>query len=67
MTTRPNDRPVSMPDHEARRLADHANAKPYDTEIATKLAWRPAWSIRSRRGAWAAFQAFLKSSWQASK
>ena len=25
-----------------------------DWDKATRLAWRPAWAIRSRRGAWAA-------------
>ncbi|MEM7268528.1 MAG: hypothetical protein AAF401_04660 [Pseudomonadota bacterium] len=25
-----------------------------------RLAWRPAWSIRSRKGAWAAFLDMLK-------
>ena len=48
-------RPTTMPSAQARRLADEANALPYDPDRATRLAWRPAWSIRSRRGAWAAF------------
>ena len=26
-----------------------------DWDAVMRLAWRPAWSIRSRRGAWAAF------------
>ena len=52
--------PVSMPTVEARRLAEKSNTGPYDVDIAMKLAWRPAWSIRSRRGAWTAFKAFLK-------
>ena len=54
-------RPATMPDAEARRLAEEANALPYDPDRATRLAWRPAWSIRSRRGAWAAFREFLRS------
>lgn len=27
---------------------------------AVRLAWRPAWAIRSRKGAWAAFWAMLR-------
>lgn len=53
-------RPATMADAEARRLADEANALPYDPDRATRLAWRPAWSIRSRRGAWAAFRRLFR-------
>lgn len=54
------ERPSTMPDGDARKIADQANNAPYDPDIATKLAWRPAWSIRSRRGAWAAFMALFR-------
>lgn len=30
-----------------------------DWDAATRLAWRPAWAIRSRRGAWAPFAEML--------
>jgi len=29
-------------------------------DLMTQLAWRPAWAIRSRRGAWSAFKEFLQ-------
>jgi hypothetical protein len=32
-----------------------------DWDKATRLAWRPAWAIRSRRGAWGAFRVFLSA------
>jgi len=31
-----------------------------EKDEAVRLAWRPAWSIRSRRGAWAAFLDMLR-------
>ena len=31
-----------------------------DWNKVTRLAWRPAWAIRSRRGAWAAFREMLR-------
>lgn len=29
-------------------------------DLMTRLAWRPAWAIRSRRGAWRAFLSLLR-------
>ena len=51
-----------MPEAEARRLVEAVLAEPGppDPAKATRLAWRPAWSIRSRRGAWAAFLAMFR-------
>ena len=31
-----------------------------ERDEATRLAWRPAWAIQSRRGAWSAFLAMLR-------
>ena len=31
-----------------------------DWDKATRLAWRPAWAIRSRRGAWSALKALFR-------
>lgn len=31
-----------------------------DWDKATRLAWRPAWAIRSRRGAWKALRALFR-------
>jgi len=36
-----------------------------DLEKAARLAWRPAWSIRSRRGSVAPFVEMLKGWWRA--
>ena len=33
-----------------------------DWAKVTRLAWRPAWAIRSRRGAWAAFRTMFRRS-----
>lgn len=60
-----------MPDREDEREPDRGPATLYGARLRTvrqradmgdraaqvRLAWRPAWSIRSRRGAWAAFRA----------
>lgn len=47
---------------EARQVAERLNVArgPLDLDGATRLAWRPAWSIRSRRGALAAFRALFR-------
>ena len=31
-----------------------------DWDKVTRLAWRPAWAIRSRRGAWSAVKALFR-------
>ncbi|MDH3668958.1 MAG: hypothetical protein OEN23_18725 [Paracoccaceae bacterium] len=57
------ERTETMPTAEARRLADEINRDtgPLDLAKATRLAWRPAWSIRSRRGSLREFVAHLNS------
>lgn len=57
---RPIDRPATMtPDEVSVCLAALDNSPP-DHDPYTRLAWRPAWSIRSQKGAWAAFLAMIR-------
>ena len=56
MRTNPQ-RPATMtPDEVAKTLQAWRNGtRTNDEDPFTRLGWRPAWSIRSRRGAWEPF------------
>jgi len=50
------------------RQRPHATPADTDGELdwdkATRLAWRPAWAIRSRRGSIAPFLSMLRQMWR---
>lgn len=48
---------ATMSAAEVRRSLDQLRTEKSggDEDPVTRLAWRPAWSIRSRRGAWRPF------------
>ena len=62
------DRPLTCTDWLKQdppdRRRDHATPADTDGRLdwdkSTRLAWRPAWAIRSRRGAWSAFRDWLR-------
>ncbi len=61
-TPSPPARAATLSATEVRRALDllaHRAAPPGEDPL-TRLAWRPAWSIRSRRGALAPFLALIR-------
>ena len=48
------------PENERERGALADTDGRLDWNKVTRLAWRPAWAIRSRRGAWAAFREMFR-------
>ncbi|MEM8793334.1 MAG: hypothetical protein AAGE80_17055 [Pseudomonadota bacterium] len=51
------ERPATMSSEEVAEVLPRvaADTVPEGEDAFTRLAWRPAWSIRSRRGAFRAF------------
>ena len=59
--TDPAPRGVHMSEREVAEALTALDADPSDPEgLRARLAWRPAWAIRSRRGALAAFLSLLR-------
>ena len=54
-------RPAQMSaDEVAKALEALEQGTEDDQAIRARLAWRPAWAIRSRRGAWAALKEMFR-------